>query len=80
MERLERLEREKRERYKREQATVTDDFAITIEKAIANVLKKDKKQISEDEKEEEEKRGKKRKKKDKDKKKVCISNIKSILP
>ncbi|KAK5638502.1 hypothetical protein RI129_012797 [Pyrocoelia pectoralis] len=66
---LERFEREKRDRYKRDQTSNVDDFACNIEKAIANVLRKDKKQRSDDEKEEEDKRGKKRKKKDKEKKK-----------
>ncbi|KAF5288696.1 hypothetical protein FQR65_LT11961 [Abscondita terminalis] len=66
---IERLEREKRDRYKRDQTTTVDDFASNIEKAIANVLRKDKKR-SDDEKEDEDKRGKKRKRKDKDKKKV----------
>ncbi|KAK4878780.1 hypothetical protein RN001_011286 [Aquatica leii] len=65
---IERLEREKRDRYKRDQSTTVDDFASNIEKAIANVLRKDKKR-SDDEKEDEDKRGKKRKRKDKDKKK-----------
>ncbi|XP_031330062.1 protein suppressor of sable isoform X2 [Photinus pyralis] len=64
---LERFEREKRDRYKREPPSTNDDFACNIEKAIANVLRKDKKR-SDDEKEEEDKRGKKRKKKDKEKK------------
>ncbi|KAF5283194.1 hypothetical protein FQA39_LY17386 [Lamprigera yunnana] len=66
---IERLEREKRDRYKRDQTTTVDDFASNIEKAIANVLRKDKKR-SDDEKEDEDKRGKKRKRKDKDKKKT----------
>jgi hypothetical protein len=44
---------------------VVDDFAINIEKAIASVLKKDSKHVSDEEKEEE-KRGRKRKNRDKD--------------
>lgn len=43
-----------------------DDFASNIEKAIANVLKKDKPGLEEEK--DEKKRGKKRRKKNKDKK------------
>lgn len=71
MERMERLERDKRERYKRDQVNAVDDFASNIEKAIASVLRKDKKG-SEEEKNEDDRRGRKRKKKDKEKKKVNI--------
>ncbi|KAK9751386.1 hypothetical protein QE152_g5148 [Popillia japonica] len=60
---LERMEREKREKYRREPV---DDFASNIEKAIANVLKKER---PSDEEKEDEKRGRKRKKKDRDRKK-----------
>lgn len=47
---------------------VDDDFASNIEKAIADVLNKDKKQVEDDK--DEEKFSRKRKKKDKDKRKV----------
>jgi hypothetical protein len=64
----ERMQREKWEKYRKEQnlePPVVDDFAINIEKAIASVLKKDSKHVSDEEKEEE-KRGRKRKNRDKD--------------
>lgn len=48
---------------------VVDDFASNIERQIANVLKKDRLQLSEEEKDEG-KHSRKRKKKDKDKRKV----------
>lgn len=72
---LERLEREKRDRYKREQMHVpepVDDYAVSLEKALAKVLKKDQKPSETEELPEDETRrlarGKKRKKKDKHKK------------
>lgn len=74
---MERMEREKREKYRREQVVhtpqmeVEEDFATSLEKALAKVLKKDK-TGSEDEKrpEETEKRCKKRKRRDKHNKKM----------
>lgn len=49
-----------------------DDFASNIEKAIANVLKKER---PSDEEKEDEKRGRKRKKKDRDRKKVQFFSL-----
>ncbi|GJQ80659.1 putative metal ion binding protein [Trypoxylus dichotomus] len=65
---LERMEREKREKYRREPGFFlsVDDFASNIEKAIANVLKKEK---PNDEEKDDDKRGRKRKKKERDRKK-----------
>lgn len=66
---MEREAREKRERERRREQ-VQDDWAGNIEKAIASVLKKDKRSGSEEEVEEEDKkRSRKRKKKERERKK-----------